>query len=190
MPRTLRTEFAGAVHHVWARGAVKQTILLDEPDHLSYVKLLARVVRWMSWRCLSWCLMGNHVHLLIETPIPNLGKGMQRLHGAYGYAFNKRHGGSGHVFERRYGANLIENEIELWVIAGYIANNPVAAGLCAMPQDWRWSSHRAVFEGSSPPELDTARLLSYFESLGGDPRERYLEYVAAQAKARLKGLTL
>ena len=68
----------------WARGALKQTIFVDEDDHQRYIRLLERVVRWTSWRCLGWCLMGNHMHMLVETPLPNLGRGMQRLHGIYG----------------------------------------------------------------------------------------------------------
>ncbi len=189
MPRSLRPDFAGAVHHVWARGALKQTIFVDEQDHLTYIRLLERVVRWMSWQCLGWCLMGNHVHLLIETPQPTLWRGMQRLHGLYGYGFNRRHGGSGCVFGRRFDSNLIEDEYELWTVASYIANNPVTAGLCTLPQDWRWGSHRNVFEGSAAPGVDTTRLLSYFASFGGDPREGYIRFVAANARTHMKGLS-
>src|SRR3954453_14176723 len=88
MPRSLRPELAGGIHHVYARGACRQPIFLDDLDRRRYLATVARVVQRMSWRCLSYCLMGNHMHLLIETPQPNLGRGMQRLHGTYAQGFN------------------------------------------------------------------------------------------------------
>ena len=187
MSSPLRTEAAGAIHHVWARGAVKQTIFLDDADRRRYLKYFARVIRLLLWRPLGYCLMGNHVHLLIETPEPNLGKGMHRLHGAYAQTFNRRHGKSGHVFDRRYGANRVESDVELWVIASYIAANPVVAGLCATPEAWPWSSHASVSRHRPDPCVDKARLAAYFGSMGGDPLDRYLQYVSANTKARLNG---
>jgi putative transposase len=180
MSRYPRLELAGGIHHVSARGAVKQTIFHDAVDRERYLDIFARVIRKMSWRCLAYCLMGNHMHLLIETPEPNLGRGMQRLHGTYGQAFNGRHGGSGHVFGRRFHSKVMENDPQLWVTIGYILRNPVKAGLCSTPEAWPWSSHGALAQNVTPPCVDVPRLYSCFESMGGDPRERYLEFVAAE----------
>jgi REP element-mobilizing transposase RayT len=83
MPRKPRIELEGGIHHVWSRGAVKQTIFVNDDDRRRYLWRLGRVVDYMSWRCLAYCLMGNHMHLLIETPKANLGQGMHRLHGPY-----------------------------------------------------------------------------------------------------------
>jgi REP element-mobilizing transposase RayT len=186
----VRTEGAGAIHHVWARGAVKQTIFLDDHDRRRYLGYFARVIARHRWRSLGYCLMGNHVHLLIETPTPNLGNGMHRLHGTYAQTFNRRHDQSGHVFDAPYGANLIEDDVELWSIAGYIAANPVAAGLCRTPEAWPWSSHASITQRKPDPCLDKARLFSYFGSMGGDPLRRYLSYVAAAVKERLNRLAV
>ena len=115
------SQVAGGIHHVWSRGAVKQTIFINDDDRQRYLVRLAKVVKYMSWHCLAYCLMGNHMHLLIETPNPNLGRGMQRLHGPYAQAFNRRHSGSGHVFGARFESKLVETDLQLWVTAGYIA---------------------------------------------------------------------
>ena len=132
----------------------------------------------MSWRCLTYCLMSNHMHLLVETPEPNLGSGMQRLHGGYAFAFNRRHGRSGHLFERRYEAVPVTTDEQLWSTVRYIAHNPVEAGMCATPEDWPWSSHASIVDGSAPPWLDVPRLLAYVAAAnGGDPRSRYVELV-------------
>jgi hypothetical protein len=74
------------------------------------------------------------------------------------------------------------------MVAAYIANNPVNAGLCRTSLDWRWSSHAALLGGTSPDWLDRPRLLSYFAAQGGDPQERYARFVDAAAK--IKGQSL
>ncbi len=187
MPRSLRPELAGGIHHVYARGAVRQSIFIDDLDRRRYLATVARVVRRMAWRCLSYCLMGNHMHLLIETPQPNLGRGMQRLHGTYAQSFNRRHEKSGHVFDARYKSTSVLNDIQLWVTVAYIACNPVQAGICKLPEEWPWSSHRAISDSMAPSWLDAPRLLDYFAAMGGDPRHRYLDFVDAH-RTRPKGV--
>jgi putative transposase len=174
VPRKLREEAEGAVHHVYARGNDQQVIYRDVVDRQTYLGLLDRVVRVTGWRCLAYCLMDNHVHLLIETPRPNLGLGMQELHGRYGRRFNDRHGRGGHLFQGRYGATRVTRDAQLWATVRYIALNPVSAGLCAEPARWRWSS-----AGAAPSWLDAGRLLDYLGAAGGDPAARYADLLAA-----------
>jgi REP element-mobilizing transposase RayT len=176
MARKPRLEVEG-VHHVYARGNDRQRIFRDDLDRESYLATLAVVVVRKKWSCLAYCLMANHVHLLVETREPNLGRGMGLLHGLYGRAFNDRHGRTGHVFEGRYGAVRQTTDEQLWHTIAYIARNPVTAGMCAGPKMWRWSSHSAVLSGAGPRWLDAAGLLRRFENLGGDPRRRYAELV-------------
>jgi putative transposase len=177
MPRNPRVDAAGAFHHVCARGVVRQPIFRDDADRRRYLLGLGRVVKWMSWRCLSYCLMGNHIHLVVETRRPTLSRGVQRLHGEYARTFNKRHERSGHLFEGRFRGGPIESDAHLWMTIRYIAHNPVEAGLCGAPEDWPWSSHAAIAAGISHPWLDTERLFSLLETYGGDPRQRYTSLV-------------
>jgi REP element-mobilizing transposase RayT len=177
MPRKPRVEVADGVHHVFARGNGRQLIYLDDVDRRTYLALLARVVLSKRWRCLAFCLMDNHVHLLIETPSPNLGAGMQWLHGRYALGFNRRHARTGHLFEGRFGSVLMKDEAHLWTTVAYVARNPVAAGLCARPIDWAWSSHRAIAGRAAAPWVDHERLLAYYDAFGGERSHRYLEAV-------------
>jgi REP-associated tyrosine transposase len=180
MPRLPREDVPGVIHHVTARGNRKQLIFLNDEDRELYLLLLAQAVKRFRWLCLAYCLMDNHVHLLIETPEGGLGRGMQLLHGLYAETFNKRHGRSGHLFQGRYGAVRVETEEQMLVTARYIARNPVEAGLCAEPDAWRWSSHAAVIGARAVPAwLDVQRLLGYFGTRGGVPRSQYVEFVAA-----------
>jgi len=104
---------------------------------------------------------------------------MQRLHGTYGQAFNRRHAAAGHVFDRRFNSKSVLTDPQLWLTAAYIARNPVEAGLCSAPEAWPWSSHAAIVVANTPTWLDDRRLLSYFAQDGGDALRTYLEFVAA-----------
>jgi putative transposase len=113
MPRKPREDVAGAIQHVYARGNNQRRIFLDDLDRRRYLTLLAHVVRAKRWLCLAYCLMNNHVHLLIETPEANLGAGMQLLHGMYGQTHHRRHGTTGHVFQGRFGARRVSTDEQL-----------------------------------------------------------------------------
>ena len=179
MPRPPRREEAGAVHHVCARGAKGELLYRDDEDCRAYLKLIARVVAEREWRLLAYCLMGNHVHLIVETPQPNLGAGMKVLHGCFADRFNARYQTSGHVFQGPYRSKRVLSDPQMWQTSAYVARNPVKAGLCSRPEEWRWSSYAAVagLTDFVPAFLDVGRALWYFASAGGDPRTRYVEFV-------------
>jgi putative transposase len=163
MARPLRLEFPGAIYHVTARGNAKAAIFLGDDDRESFLELLARVVKRYEWICHAHCLMGNHYHLLIETPRPSLSAGMRQLNGVYAQTFNHRHSRFGHVFGERFKSVLVERDDHLLSTASYVVCNPVRAGLCTTPADWEYSSYRATAGLAPVPELLTVDwLLSQF----------------------------
>ena len=183
MARGLRQDIEG-IHHIYARGNNRERLFRGDFDRRDYVAELSRVTIRMRWRLLAYCLMENHVHLLVETREPNLGRGIQRLHGAYASAFNRRHRHTGHVFEGRFGSRLVTSDEQLWGTIAYIAHNPVRAGMCDTPERHAWSSHALIARGEAPRWLDERRLLEHFAGLGGDdPRRRYLELIDGRAAA-------
>ena len=178
MPRRSREEEEGALHHVFARGSRKAQVFHDPADRHVYLDLLSRTVDKHAWLCLAYCLMGNHVHLLVETPRTNLGLGMQYLHGRYGAYYSRRYALPGHVFHGPYGSKRVKDDAQLWTAVRYIARNPVEAGLCARPEEWVWGSH-----GRRPEWLAHARLLEFFAAAGGDAAARYDALVEASSEA-------
>jgi REP element-mobilizing transposase RayT len=150
MPRRKRREEAGAVHNIWARGVDRCAIFRDDADRLAYLDLLGYVVRRWKWQCLAYCLMTNHVHLLIRTPEPTMGRGMHHLHSFYAHDFNQKYGRVGHLFQDRYGSNRIWTPGRMRLAVDYISANPVTAGLCKDAADYRWSSHAALAAGDAP----------------------------------------
>jgi len=98
MARPLRIEYDGAVYHVTSRGDGREDIYLSDDDRVMFQDVLAHVVDRFAWVCHAWCLMGNHYHLMIETPNGNLSRGMRQLNGMYTQRFNRAHRRVGHVF--------------------------------------------------------------------------------------------
>ena len=174
MPRKPRVEVSGSIYHVFARGNDRKALFTDTADRRTYLALLSRTTRRCGWLLLSYCLMPNHVHLLVETPTPNLAFGMHGLHSPYARAFNTRHGRTGHVFEKRYGAIRVETDAYLLTVVRYLANNPVEAGIAPTASAWRWSSHRAILGHEDPPAwLARERLLQLLSGVGAEPERTY-----------------
>jgi REP element-mobilizing transposase RayT len=179
VPRPLRQEQEGGVFHVYARGNNRRAIFTDGVDRQRYLGLLARSVRHHRLLLLSYCLMPNHVHLLVETPETNLATAVQRVHGPYAQAFNRRHGCVGHLFGGRYGCVPITSDAQLLIAARYIALNPVAASLVSDPGDWPWSSHRALTGIEEVPSwLSAGRLMEHFSGWSPEPLRAYAALVS------------
>ena len=165
MVRPLRLQFPGALYHVISRGNERSTIFRDVRDHRTFLFTLGWVVEKVGWRVHSYCLLGNHYHLLVETPEPNLCKGMHSLNGRYSQAFNRRHDRAGHVLEGRYKAIVVEKEAHLLELHRYIVLNPVRARLVTRPEDWTWSNYRATCGlRERPAWLEVRWTLSQFGS--------------------------
>jgi len=144
MARPLRLEFAGALYHVTSRGNRQEDIFEDDTDRLEFISIFQTVCDRYNWICHAYCLMGNHYHLLIETPDANLSKGMRQLNGVYTQAFNRKHNRVGHLFQGRYKSILVEKDSYLLELSRYIVLNPVRAQMVRSAVNWRWSSYRAM----------------------------------------------
>jgi putative transposase len=137
MPRPLRDQQPG-YFHLGTRGNNRGDIYRTTDDRLVFLALLNRIIGLREWALLGWCLMTNHYHLVLETRHANLSAGMQRLNGVYAQWFNAFYSQTGHVFERRFWSKRIEDEEQLRDTVAYVIHNPVRAGICASPWDWRW----------------------------------------------------
>jgi REP element-mobilizing transposase RayT len=182
MARPQRGEFSGAVHHVIPKGNGGRRIVEDEEDRFAYTARLNRITRELGWLVHSSCLMDTHHHAVLETPEPNLSVGMKRLLGGHSRWLNVRHRTSGSVFKPHYWSRVVDDDAWLFRACLYVVLNPVAAGLCAHPREWRWSSYRTTAEGDpgafAPGE---ERLLRMFGSTPSESRRCYSEVIDAAA---------
>jgi putative transposase len=161
--RPLRPQIANGFYHVTIRGNRLDAIFFDDDDRRRFLALLDAVVQRCGWRCHAYCLMTNQAHLLIETPEPNISKGMQRLNGIYARWFNVKYGFVGHLFQGRFASVVVTSESHLLNLARYVVLNPVRAGLVRDPAEWPWSSFLATAgEAARPRFLTVSWLLLQF----------------------------
>ena len=182
MARPLRIQEPDATYHVTAHSTFGRRLFVENDDRRYFIYRLDAVVRRFEWSCLAYCLLGTHYHLLVSTPRPNIGAGMHRLNFMYAQAFNERHGQFGHLVKGRYHTVLVEADGHFLHLFRYLALNPVRAGLCREPSDWRWSSYAGTIGwAATAPFLDLPRVLRLF---GPDPvvaRERLRDFVEGRA---------
>jgi len=146
MGRNPRIEFEGAVYHVMSRGNHQEAVFLDDHDNRIFLDTLAEACGRAGWKVHAFVLMGNHYHLLMETPRPNLVDGMRWLQGTYTKRFNIRHRKWGHLFQGRYKALLVDPGREYFqTVSNYIHLNPVRVKGYNFEQsrlsEYRWSSY-------------------------------------------------
>jgi REP element-mobilizing transposase RayT len=178
MSRPLRIEFAGALYHVTARGNERKAIVRDDLDREEWVATLAHVCDRFAWRCLAWCLMDNHFHLVVETPKANLARGMRQLNGRYAQRFNRRRRRVGHLFQGRYKALLVQRGAHLLGACRYTVLNPERTRAPRRYDTWPWSSYRATAGLESPPRwLDVDQLLGQFAPERALAQRRYRAFI-------------
>jgi REP element-mobilizing transposase RayT len=192
MVRQVRIEFEDATYHVMCRGDRQEPIFRNSRDHEIFLDTLGEVVERMGWRLHAFVLMGNHYHLLIETPKANLVDGMHWFQGTYTQRFNARHKVGGHLFQGRYKALLIDRDGDYFsTVLNYIHLNPARAFLNspfsknpdAMDSwklsDYTWSSHLRYLRPAKRPEWFCVERgfysLGFEDSASG--RTRYRNYM-------------
>ncbi|WP_022958053.1 transposase [Spongiibacter tropicus] len=179
MARPLRIEFAGALYHLTARGNGRGDIYLDDSDRVLFLEVLAGVCERYNWLCHAYCLMGNHYHLLVETPDAHLSQGMRQLNGVYTQRFNRRHKRVGHVFQGRYKAILVQANSYLLELSRYIVLSPVRARMVTFARDWPWSSYRATAGlVPAPPWLAVDWILTACGSRKSAAQKAYQSFVS------------
>lgn len=183
MGRAPRLNLAGDIHHVYARGNAGDSIFRVEADWHHYLRLLGRASKRCDVKWLAYCLMPNHVHLLVETPAADLSSAMHAVQSTYAREFNARHGRYGHVFQGRFGNTAVRSDDQLLTAVRYLAHNPVEASLCDEPCDWPWSSVLASLSGDPPPWLAHDRLLNLISDEDLRARDVYAALVCAEATA-------
>lgn len=166
MARKVRVEYEGAIYHLINRGDRREEIFRDAPDRQRFLETLAETCQKTGWEVHAHCLMGNHFHLVVETPRANLCAGMHWLLGTYTTRFNRRHGLTGHLFSGRYKALLVDGSGHgyLKTVCDYVHLNPVRARLLQPDQllrAYRWSSYPQYLQGprQRPKWLRVDRLL-------------------------------
>jgi putative transposase len=169
MARRPRLFAPGLLYHVIVRGNQRRKTFLSEADYHAYLERLGRYRRKFGYTAHAFCLMPNHVHLLVESSQEPLAKFMQGLQQSYSQYFNLRHHQTGHVFQGRYKAIVCQKDEYLLQLIRYIHLNPVRAGMVKEPEQYVYSGHRAYLQGKATEVIDPRKVLGL---MGGQARYR------------------
>lgn len=183
MTRKKREWYEDAYYHITCRGNHRNDIFRDEGDFGMYIDLLCFYLRQFNespYEVICYCLMDNHVHLLMRMSSKPLSLFMQQLNHSYARYFNEKYNYVGHLFQDRFFADLIENDEQLLEVSRYIHLNPVRAQMVIKPSDYKWSSYPAFVNIVSSPFLHSERILNYFNST--NPHALYQAFVESKLK--------
>ncbi len=175
MPRTARIIFANTPHHIVQRGHNRQSVFVTDDDYSYYLENIIYFKREFNCKVYAYCLMTNHVHLIIDpgdTP-ESLSKLMKRVAGRQTRYVNRLEKRSGSLWEGRYKSSIISTEDYLPACCRYIELNPLRAGMVADPVQYKWSSYPCKTTDRQDPAVDYPP--SYL-SLGNNKNERQKEY--------------
>jgi len=177
MPRKPRIHIPGCFYHVIVRGNAGDPLFLDDTHRHYFFKLLQDGSVRFQYRIHAFCLMTNHVHLLLQVADIPLSRLMQNLMLRYSTWFNKKRRRIGHLFQGRYKAILIDADAYLLELVRYIHLNPVRANMVKLPDEYQWTGHRSLLGKEVLPWQCTDYVLSLFASDSMKASEKYSNFV-------------
>ena len=140
MPRKAREKSASGIYHIVIRGINRQTIFEDEEDCAQFLQTLQRYKEKSRYQVYAYCLMGNHVHLLLKIGLEPLEQVMRRICGSYVYWYNSKYQRVGNLFQDRFKSEPVKDDQYFQTVQRYIHQNPVKAGLVKHIEEYKWSS--------------------------------------------------
>lgn len=178
MARKPRLEIEGGLYHVITRGNDRRDIFHSDEDFARFVSLLGGLKKKLPFYLYAYCLMTNHVHLLIERRTDSLGRIMQRLLTGYTNYYNRRYRRVGHLLQGRYKSILCESDVYLAQLVRYIHLNPVRANMVAVPEEYPHSSHCRYLGVEPAAFVDVDPVLRKFAARRKVARDRFAQFAA------------
>ena len=161
--RKLREWYPGAIYHLMHRGVRRTEIFSDETDYQVFLEILKVALDKYQCKIQAYCMMTNHIHLLLETSEDEIGRFMKCLSERYAMYFNHKYQYRGHLFESRYKSCLVKEDSYFLQTSRYIHLNPVKARIVVKPEDYRWSSYQTMIALKDDRITERNRTLAYFK---------------------------
>ncbi len=144
------------IYHIMIRGINQQTIFTDDEDHGRFINTIAKYRREIAFKIYAYCLMDNHVHLLIKEGDEALSNTMRRIGISYVSWYNWQYNRKGHLFQDRYKSETVENDTYFLTVLRYIHQNPLKAGICKDIELYKWSSYQEYLNEAKIVDVDFA----------------------------------
>lgn len=163
MPRKARTVSKTKIYHIILRGVNQQIIFEDEEDFQYFITVLSKCKEICEYKIFAYCLMNNHIHLLMEEGKEPLANIFKRICDRYVYWYNHKYDRIGHLFQERFRSEPVETERYFLTVVRYIFQNPVKAGIVSAVNQYQWCNYRAYL--GAKDFTDTEKVLSFFEGI-------------------------
>ena len=137
MPRVAREKSQSKIYHIMLRGINRQSIFEDDGDYIKFLDVLCTYKKNIEYEIYAYCLMGNHVHLLMKEGNEEISRTMKRIGASYVYWYNWQYGRKGHLFQDRYKSEAVEDDKYLLTVLRYIHQNPIKARLAKNVADYK-----------------------------------------------------
>lgn len=156
MPRTARVRSKSGIYHIIMRGINRQVIFREREDSMRFIHTLLKYKETCGYEIYAYCLMRNHLHLLLKEGKEPLGTVMRRICSSYVLLYNKKYNRVGYLFQDRFRSEPVEDKAYFLTALRYIFQNPVKAGIVARVQDYAWTNYKDYIKGSNKTDIDTA----------------------------------
>jgi len=156
VPRQAREKSKSGIYHIILRGTNKQIIFEEEEDKVKFIETLNDYKEKSGYKIYAYCLMGNHIHLLIQEGKEELGIVMRRIGASYVYWYNWKYQRCGHLFQDRYKSETVDDDSYFLTVVRYIHQNPLKAGLVNDISNYRWCSYNEFVEKKVITDIDFA----------------------------------
>ena len=172
MPRCAREKSESGIYHIIMRGINRQSIFEDEEDYFQYLNAIRRYKEKCGYQIYAYCLLGNHVHLLLKIGQEPLEQVMRRLCGSYVYWYNNKYQRIGNLFQDRFKSEPVIDDMYFQTVLRYIHRNPVKAGLVTHANEYKWSSFHEYVNQSSLVSVNF-----FFEMISNDRKKAVLFFI-------------
>ena len=141
MPRLPRQKSESGIYHIMLRGINQQAIFEDNEDYFKFVETLEKYKAVSEYKVFAYCLMSNHIHILLKAEKEDLDLIMKRVAGSYVYWYNRKYYRKGHLFQDRFRSEPVEDDAYFMTVLRYIHQNPIKAGIVDDIAKYRYSSY-------------------------------------------------
>lgn len=170
MPRNAREKSETGIYHVMMRGIDKRNIFVEEDDYKKFLHYIEKAKEKSDFFLFAYCLMTNHIHLLIKEGKEDIGDSIRRISVGYAQYHNRKNGRVGHLFQNRYQSEVVNDDNYLLVVLRYIHQNPLKVGMVKAIGDYKWSSY-SDYLNSQRAIVDRDIVMGYFINA-----EKFIEF--------------
>ncbi len=175
MPRKSRKKSESGIYHLMLRGINRQNIFEDNEDRQNLIDTISYYKNLANYQLYGYCLMNNHIHLLMKEEKESISKTVKRISSSYVHWYNKKYGRCGHLFQERFKSESVETEEYFLTVLRYIHKNPIAAGLTKDMEKYSWSSYREYIRVPIYTDVDFA--LNIFSEEAGIAKKAFDKYM-------------